>query len=357
MTRKLCLLLIPLMLQGSLSIPLTKPTKVSQCSYSEVVNDSEDSQALQDFQVNSYNDSSAEIQPIPKRIKHTARKRSTFFLTSEDVTKSTDSKIIRNQNNDYFDFDFRNYNTDGNCKDNLVKVDYSHKKVSNCSPIASLTGNFQKNDDTWTSSGTCFAVSDRVRLTAAHCVYDKKTSEFRTNLRVKAIQSDNDTSAFDYSFDVKEVIRPSLYSESSEYASDWAVLIRKENVGEKIGYFGISNQYGPYNSANIAAGYAGGLSEGDYRKGYLCYSAGYRIQATDYSTGEGLFNLNNYAVHGMSGGPLYFEYENEYTFESFNGVCGILTLTSRSDSHGYAVKINSTIINAVEYAEKEANLI
>ena len=257
MTRKLCLLLIPLMIQGSLSIPLAKSTKVSQCSYSEVANDSEGSLASQDFQVNSDNDSSIEIQPMPKMIKHTAVSCSSFLLTSKDVTKSTDSKIIRNQYNDFFDFNFQNYNTEGNCKDNLVKVDYSHKKVSNCSSIASLTGNYKRNGDTWISYGTCFSVSDYVRLTAAHCVFDKKSSKFRTNLRVKAVQSDNDTSVFNYNFDVKEVIRPSLYSESSEYANDWAVLIREENVGDIIGYYGISNQYGPYNSANVAAGYAG----------------------------------------------------------------------------------------------------
>lgn len=77
---------------------------MNRCSYSEVVNDSEHGQALQAGQANPDNASLEELQPVPKRIKHTTGSTSSFLLTDKDVTESTSSKIIKNQNGDYFVF-------------------------------------------------------------------------------------------------------------------------------------------------------------------------------------------------------------------------------------------------------------
>lgn len=104
MTKVLCFLLFPLMFQGSISIPSTKSTGVNRCSYSEVVNDSEHGLALQAGQANPDNASSEELQSVAKRIKHAAGSSSSFLLTDKDVTESTNSKNIMNQNGDYFVF-------------------------------------------------------------------------------------------------------------------------------------------------------------------------------------------------------------------------------------------------------------
>ena len=40
------------------------------------------------------------------------------------------------------------------------------------------------------------------------------------------------------------------------------------------------------------------------------------------------------------------------TLETFHGVAGIITRTSSSDHHGYAVKINNAMIHVLEEIQK-----
>ena len=93
-------------------------------------------------------------------------------------------------------------------------------------------------------------------------------------------------------------------------------------------------------------------SASESSKNWLSYSCGKETLPQDSVSGSTLYNLTNYCLGGMSGGPLYFEYENEMTFETFQGVAGIITRTSSSDHHGYAVKINNAMINALEEIQK-----
>lgn len=59
------------------------------------------------------------------------------------------------------------------------------------------------------------------------------------------------------------------------------------------------------------------------------------------------YELYNYAIGGMSGGPLLFQYEDSMTLETYFGVAGIVAYTNILDNHGYAVKITNATIAAL----------
>lgn len=76
----------------------------------------------------------------------------------------------------------------------------------------------------------------------------------------------------------------------------------------------------------------------------LSYSPAYEIREPDtFSKENDLYNL----TEGMSGGPLFFYYEDRNTFKDVQGVAGIIIEKNTIDSHAYAVKINNYMINII----------
>lgn len=80
----------------------------------------------------------------------------------------------------------------------------------------------------------------------------------------------------------------------------------------------------------------------------LSYSPACEIREPDtFSKENDLYNLCNYATDGMSGGPLFFYYEDRNTFKDVQGVAGIIIEKNTIDSHAYAIKINNYLINII----------
>lgn len=109
------------------------------------------------------------------------------------------------------------------------------------------------------------------------------------------------------------------------------------------GYLSIAAGYTLADVNNYACGYLGNLQKDDPNYLQLAYSSARGVK--NYNTA--LYELYNYAIGGMSGGPLLFQYEDSMTLETYFGVAGIVAYTNILDNHGYAVKITNATIAAL----------
>lgn len=111
-----------------------------------------------------------------------------------------------------------------------------------------------------------------------------------------------------------------------------------------------------YNMAgcyNYACGYPV-ENKSDSRYAQLCYSPAYEKYYTDTVAPKDsdMFSLNNYVLGGMSGGPVLFYYENNMTFEQYDGVSSIITRGNKSNGHGYSVKVTNKMIETLKEASR-----
>lgn len=265
----------------------------------------------------------------------------------------TESKYPENYSGSEYSFDNHGYNTYSNCKKNYIVPNNSDRKKFKLSAICETLSKRGGAE----IYGSAFVVSNNMIMSAAHCFYDK--NGFYDSSYVGAIQHD-DKSVFDAGFEVSKIIMPKSYYENiNDNVNDWCICVLKKffdkeqgnkyyDISHYTGYLSIASGYTLAGCYNYACGYPGDLPTSDNSYFKLSYSPASETNGYD----DDFFYLNSYVVGGMSGGPVIFSYENSMTFESYEGVAGIITRTYINDKRGIAVRITNKIIETERMVEK-----
>lgn len=277
-------------------------------------------------------------------------KQKTFYSISYSNSgySTTASKAIMGPNG-YYSFKNYEYNSVYNgVKDNLYQTEYKYRPYSYISSVGQTYVEYGDNG----FLGSCFTVGNNIILSAAHCFY--KDGKFPTDAGSYFVLNEN--KAFAKYSKIKKIIIPKAFydgknigDDTSQRAYDWCVCVLKDNVGDQVGYLSVSSGYTMAGCYNYACGYPS--IDGDTRDKELCYSAALGTNSQDSTSGTALFNLYNYLLPGMSGGPVMFYYENSMTFEQYFGVSSINTMSNKINHHGYSVKITNAMIETLRKAK------
>ncbi len=147
--------------------------------------------------------------------------------------------------------------------------------------------------------GTAFIVGKNKAFTAAHCVYMPEHGGMAYNVRIWPGYNDNKSPKAPYgSYDADYFLTWSPWTDNRNRDYDYAVISLKQQVGAKIGHFGLrARPKKTFIGTNIyVAGYPADLST---KK--LCYRA--LGQITNSSTRLLAYNAD--MMKGESGGPVY----------------------------------------------------
>lgn len=260
-----------------------------------------------------------------------------------------------------YSFSNHDYNRNENTTNNLIFPNWDERM---CDPLSSIchTKSMTSKDE-WIS-GSCVVVSKNMILSAAHCFLNETGIPY-SSPTIEAIQNDfkdSNTNAkgFNHTFEVSKILYPKAYvnglNRNPKYDWCFCVLKKSHNVSHNIdvnisyytGYQSIVSGYTLAGCYNYACGYPGGDLKETEKYMNLSYSPACEIREPDtFSKENDLYNLCNYATEGMSGGPLFFYYEDRNTFKDVQGVAGIIIEKNTIDSHAYAVKINNYMINII----------
>lgn len=267
---------------------------------------------------------------------------------SDSGYSTTASKAIMGPNG-YYSFKNYEYNSVYNgVKDNLYQTEYEYRPYSYISSVGRTIATYSG----YLARGSCFTVDKNIILSAAHCFYDN--GKFPSSANSYFVLKENKTYAT--GSEIEKIIIPKAFydgknigEDTSQRAYDWCVCVLKENVGDQVGYLSVSSGYTMAGCYSYACGYP--TIDGDTRDKELCYSAALGTNSQDSTSGTALFNLYNYLLRGMSGGPVMFYYENSMTFEQYFGVSSINTMSNKINHHGYSVKITNAMIETLRKAK------
>lgn len=288
---------------------------------------------------------SEELKLIVYDVKNKSTNLIVTYYSSYPSTESS-SKKPSYSSNYYYSFDMSNANSTQKFSRNFVYPNYEDKQHYELSSIC-IT---RCSENNIIHQGSAFAVSDRSVLSAAHCFYSN--GKFFSNPLIGILQQKKNNE-FYCSFNVSKIIILYSYYINGNQDDDWCYCIVDDYLDEKdkkthelsyyTGYLSIAAGYTLADVNNYACGYLGNLQKDDPNYLQLAYSSARGVK--NYNTA--LYELYNYAIGGMSGGPLLFQYEDSMTLETYFGVAGIVAYTNILDNHGYAVKITNATIAAL----------
>lgn len=278
---------------------------------------------------------------------------------SEELSLHTEKKCVVGSDG-LFTFSINESNkssTPKSIKNNLQTPDIRYQKTAPLNAVCKTQAQ-HAGKELW-AVGSGFFVLDDIIMSAAHCFFEN--NDFYEDPKIFCQQNDSSTpTTFQYMYQITDIYMPARFYLSgntdgalSARSDDWCFArVNREEGNNPQGYLSIASHYTLANIYSYAIGFPVDEPIATKTKGWLSYSCGYETLEPDSTSLTTLYNLTNYIVGGMSGGPLYFENENEMTFETYQGVAGIITRSSTSDHHGYAVKINNAMIKTLEEIQK-----
>ena len=90
----------------------------------------------------------------------------------------------------------------------------------------------------------------------------------------------------------------------SDHSYDWCFARVNKNMDDDLqGYLPLASHYTLANTYSYAIGFPASESASESSKNWLSYSCGKETLPQDSVSGSTLYNLTNYCLGGMSGGP------------------------------------------------------
>lgn len=325
-------------------------SKKSDQSYSNIITSPASSEAIPS------SSSSSSLNLVHYVVSsHSFSSKISVSFTEDQLLHSSGKSVIGSDG--LYPFSISNSNNYQSIKDNLITPKLFWQNTDPLNAVCRTWG--RRRGENVSAVGSGFFVSDNIIMSAAHCFFENNT--FFDNPKITYGQNDS-TNPFSFAnvYQITDIFLPKAFYDSgnqddglSARSYDWCFArVNKDIDDDSQGYLSLASHYTLANTYSYAIGFPASESASESSRNWLSYSCGKETLPQNSVSGSTLYNLTNYCLGGMSGGPLFFEYENEMTFETFRGVAGIITRASSSDHHGYAVKINNAMINALEEIQK-----
>ncbi len=192
--------------------------------------------------------------------------------------------------------------------------------------------------------GSGYLVGPNVMLTAAHCVYNsEKDNEPRQFIVYPGY---NNGSYKGYSSGWQAIYRSSIWLETHNKEYDWALVELKEDLGNKVGWYGTVNYYSNSSLKDVPVKSLGYPADFDLGKcQYYTMGKINNVYTRDFTTTVG-------NKGGMSGGPIIINDSNNEKNEYAVGIVqGNKANSPLDQTHG--VRLNDYLINLIrDYINK-----
>lgn len=206
----------------------------------------------------------------------------------------------------------------------------------------------KKEDGSYAAGGSGFIVGKHTVLTAAHCVYEKKSDEFY-DMKMEIVCNGIEPIA---TYKPKYIHIPELYTRELLYSgTDYALLYFEEDLSEygkfELGY--ALDDYTDKNGSVIVSGFPQDYPNG-YPNGHIPDNWGLRFKArgnleeSEFDDSENMIAYDADTSSGDSGGPVYVDEKIILGGETttYNSVIGINV--EHSTKYNYGTKITPDII-------------
>lgn len=248
----------------------------------------------------------------------------------------------------YSSYSFMSKNVSKNGINSLTNVDDSDPGLEYGLTRVKNTALFPNRSICWIKTdaetgGTCSIVGPNIGLTAAHCV-------FRSDANDRPYMGFEIYAAFDVDKFIgpatgwTQVFYPESYLEepdTNKRDDDWAIIILGENIGNKVGWFGVQGYGTSSEMEGLEVNFYGypGVEDLGFSKTNPAQYFGSGTITSFPALRFPLFTYSGAAIKGMSGGPI--------TRASDNYIVGIIKGNMGDLIPGYGVPISKTMMDII----------
>lgn len=252
-----------------------------------------------------------------KIMKYDAKTKKTTEVDIEELKKELMLQRGINQNEIYSLNSYTPYNKNNLTRQSVyASSDIGVEIVNNTSIspyIKTCRIQFYNTVSQANNYGTASLIGPNIALTAAHCVFNKdNNNSVYPNWTLYPGYNGSSYSGTACGWDT--VYYSSSWMDSNSFLYDWAICVLQSNVGNQVGYFGVTcypSNSGMEGLSVTGLGYPGETDYGfDAQSRYMYKTTGSIVTVT-----EPLFIFSGKNYKGFSGGPV---------FNSSNNVLGII---------------------------------